>query len=143
MPQIKSAGSNLISSEPSVRQALKVVKPDAESIAKGEVLDSIVTDKQDKGELAVFTNEVTKRVGGYNTDSEVFSTVVATAGEEVFGETFNAKYAGKVGQTFQKDLKDLTGNKVIKVDGIKDKLKSVYTGYTWALGGENDEESEE
>lgn len=140
LPQIKENVPNFINTEPSIRQVLNIAKPDVEFLPKGKTMRTVITDSKDQGQFAVFSNEAAKRVPSYNIDSEVFANIISSAGKEVFGQTLNTKYGGKVGTTMQEDLKTVHKDKVIKLnDETKQKISQIYNSYAWTLGGEDEE----
>lgn len=130
-PAIKLPILPLPTPQPSIN--LDVSKPDQDILNKVNAINLIVTNREDRIKLAVFNYCFSKRLKGYNTDTQKLNDIYVKAAAYYFGETMKDKY-NNLDVELTKMFVDILGDKNhILSEDEKVQLHNTFGGLAWSL----------
>lgn len=112
---------------------LDVEKPTQDIIDLVTPLNDLITDPEDRVNLAVFNYVFSKRIGSYDIDVQKLNDLYVLAGENFFGDSINGKYKDlylKIQELFEHSLG--SENHVLSADE-KVSLKNTFGGLSWRM----------
>lgn len=93
-PQIVERIPEIPTPEPSVPAVIEISEPTPAVLEKVSDLSSLVTDEDDRLDLAIFNKIFSERVLEYSVDSQKINDVYVEAAKNVFGDSLRGKYLG-------------------------------------------------
>ena len=119
--------------EPDPIPKIVIDKPNDSVLSKVSPVADLVTDDEDRINLAVFNNVFSERVDNYDADAQQVNDVYVEAAKNIFGDTLKGKYIG-YGENINKLLESSLGTENHTVTANeKDNLSQNFKGLAYSL----------